>query len=967
MKFSAKILSFVMVLMMALGALTIFTMMPNEAYAATESVTIDLTAQGFSNGKVVTDVSQGDIKVTFAKGSGSTAPTYYTSGTSVRVYAKGTFTVTASGNKISKIVLTYGSSDKTNAITTNVGSFSTNTWTGDAESVIFTIGGTKDHRRIKSITVTYEIADNACTHANTTDIGEAKDATCTEAGITAGVKCADCGETITAQKEISALGHTTDNGVCDRCGETIGSQGGESGGNTESGWVKTDIANIKSTDIVVIVWTKGGQSWAVSNDKGTSSAPAAVVVTVNGDQLSGDIADNIKWNIANSSGSLTIYPNGITDKWLYCTSTNNGVRVGTNTNKTFTIDASSSYLKHTGTSRYLGVYNAQDLRCYTTSTTTNIANQTLAFYVWNEDASGGETPAPGCAHTKTTTTTVDATCTVDGKITVTCDDCGETVSTEVISALGHNWDDGVETQGATCTTPGKKTYTCQAENCGVTREENIPTIPHTYNSHGFCQCGANNHPVNENSDSWITTDRSNLKTGDIVYIKTGAGYYLATTANDKNNPNALTEFNSSTCLWEVEKTNEGYIFYVYGSNKEDYLYCTDKNDGVRVGHYGDSDLYNIFKIQDNYLYNVAHGRYLGVYNDNQEWRCYTSINTNIKDQTFDAYKNPPCAGWTDGVCSCGYVADNHDDCWVNGVCNVCGIDLTKFDSASITLQDNLLVNFKIDADKLEQIGLPFYMLVNGVQVEGKLVENKYVFSFAVAPHQMGDVLTAYLVFSEGENVWNGTSVTYSVATYCYNMLNSTEDSKFKALLVSILNYGAAAQVAVGYDVENLVNSKLNGDDQKVEYARPDASSSQTELEGATVQWTAAGLLLQDKIVIRFAFVTAEKIEDLRVKVQINEEAYYVTEFAKAGENTYYVYIEGLNATQLYDNVTVTVIKGEEEVVSSSLTYSVAVYANKVLAYDGVEGYGKLVGLVKALMVYGDAASQYVASLQQQEQ
>ena len=34
MKHSAKILSFVMVLMMALGVLGIFTMMPQEAYAA---------------------------------------------------------------------------------------------------------------------------------------------------------------------------------------------------------------------------------------------------------------------------------------------------------------------------------------------------------------------------------------------------------------------------------------------------------------------------------------------------------------------------------------------------------------------------------------------------------------------------------------------------------------------------------------------------------------------------------------------------------------------------------------------------------------------------------------------------------------------------------------------------------------------------------------------------------------------
>ena len=48
-----------------------------------------------------------------------------------------------------------------------------------------------------------------------------------------------------------------------------------------------------------------------------------------------------------------------------------------------------------------------------------------------------------CEHTNTTTTTVDATCTVDGSKVVTCDDCGATVSSETIAASGHNWVDGV--------------------------------------------------------------------------------------------------------------------------------------------------------------------------------------------------------------------------------------------------------------------------------------------------------------------------------------------------------------------------------------------------------------------------------------------------------------------------------------------------------------------------------------------
>ena len=145
-------------------------------------------------------------------------------------------------------------------------------------------------------------------------------------------------------------------------------------------WELTDIVSIKSDDEVVITMTNSSGTYAMSNDKGTSSAPVATEVTVSGNALSGDIADNIKWNISNSNGNLIIYPNGTTAKWLYCTNTNNGVRVGDNTNKVFTIDVTSGYLKHTGTSRFLGVYNSQDWRCYT-NTTGNTANQTLDFFV----------------------------------------------------------------------------------------------------------------------------------------------------------------------------------------------------------------------------------------------------------------------------------------------------------------------------------------------------------------------------------------------------------------------------------------------------------------------------------------------------------------------------------------------------------------------------------------------------------
>lgn len=59
-----------------------------------------------------------------------------------------------------------------------------------------------------------------CRHANT-EILAAKAANCTETGLTAGEKCLDCGETLTAQEIIPALDHSYDNDAdttCNRIG-----------------------------------------------------------------------------------------------------------------------------------------------------------------------------------------------------------------------------------------------------------------------------------------------------------------------------------------------------------------------------------------------------------------------------------------------------------------------------------------------------------------------------------------------------------------------------------------------------------------------------------------------------------------------------------------------------------------------------------------------------------------------------
>lgn len=118
-----------------------------------ETVTIDLTQNGYSNGQEVTEVKQGDVTLLFGKGTaGSNVPKYYNTGTAVRCYSGNTMTVKA--ESITAIEITFGSGDGSNPITVNKGSLNGSKWTGEADEVIFSVGGSSGHRRIAGVTVT---------------------------------------------------------------------------------------------------------------------------------------------------------------------------------------------------------------------------------------------------------------------------------------------------------------------------------------------------------------------------------------------------------------------------------------------------------------------------------------------------------------------------------------------------------------------------------------------------------------------------------------------------------------------------------------------------------------------------------------------------------------------------------------------------------------------------------------------
>ena len=146
------------------------------------------------------------------------------------------------------------------------------------------------------------------------------------------------------------------------------------------------------------------------------------------------------------------------------------------------------------------------------------------------------------------------------------------------------------------------------------------------------------------------TELANIKpTNEVLYVaKVGEKYYAMSSdgAGGDGQPSAVEvsvvdnkiTTDATNIQWNVAKLNdniETLTFYSVGKSK--WLYCTSNNNGLRIGTVAQASESNTFKIADNgYLYNNFQERTIGVYN-NTEWRSYTGVNNNIKEQTFGFY------------------------------------------------------------------------------------------------------------------------------------------------------------------------------------------------------------------------------------------------------------------------------------------------------------------------------------------
>ncbi len=151
---------------------------------------------------------------------------------------------------------------------------------------------------------------------------------------------------------------------------------------TTATWTQTTLAEITENDTIAITMTKDGTTWVlpVTGEGGSGQPLATYTGTIDGTTLTTDEAAAYSWTITAADGGY--YIQNADGAYLYLTATNNGMRIG-DTAAVWTID--QEYLASVdskGDTRYLGVYNSQDWRCYK-NTTGNTAGQTLGLWKLN--------------------------------------------------------------------------------------------------------------------------------------------------------------------------------------------------------------------------------------------------------------------------------------------------------------------------------------------------------------------------------------------------------------------------------------------------------------------------------------------------------------------------------------------------------------------------------------------------------
>ena len=301
-----------------------------------------------------------------------------------------------------------------------------------------------------------------------------------------------------------------------------------------------------------------------------------------------------------------------------------------------------------------------------------------------------------------------------------------------------------------------------------------------------------------------------------------------------------------------------------------------------------------------------------------------------------------------------------------------GVDSGAISSVSITLSDDISMNFFVDkAQAGDAPYMEFSFNGNTARDDEPREEGEfYVFSYrGITPQHLNDTVTATAYTGDGTNIGSGEK---SVRDYCGGLLSNDalhygyDDVKYEAmttLVADLLGYGAAAQLYKNEATDDLADSIL------AEY--PSVSGSEFRALGQednilSFEGTADAAVMPVSATLRFDYnvellfryeVDATIAEGLSVAVEKNgapTEAYTVEKDGAGDTVVYTVACNGLRAMEFDVPVSVRFLNGGEP-IGLQTTYSVNSYIYE--KQNDVETEG-LQALVRATYLYGESAKHF---------
>lgn len=344
--------------------------------------------------------------------------------------------------------------------------------------------------------------------------------------------------------------------------------------------------------------------------------------------------------------------------------------------------------------------------------------------------------------------------------------------------------------------------------------------------------------------------------------------------------------------------------------------------------------------------------------------------TSVTKQPDTAYFTSTSVGASQAVVGFGGCNTMYDvQILMDPVASMPEVEL-EFSAASLALVNDMIVRLNVDSMLFEQAGFvdPYVACeMNGYSFildSYYLAHGNYVFTLeGINPARINDTFTITLFGYYNGRRYASEPKQYSVAQYCYNLLQTAtgdENATLRRLVVDLLNYGAASQLYTGYHTHALANSALTPEQQLWGTSTTPTLSSVLDTAYTTIAdpdavWKSAGVDLTDTVALRFRF-EIEDPEDVTVKL-VGESGMEIViaadQLVPAKSGSYYVIFDQLTVSQMSEILYVTVYRGQQA-ISNTLRYSIESYACAKQSTDNQA----LKALVIAMIKYGDAAKAY---------